>query len=316
MISVLSITGTLFFIISIGYLSLRWQFLNRNTLNLLISYVLYFALPAVIFNALSNQVPSEIINLNYLLPYLIATIIVLILGYLISNYLWGTNPTASVFNAAGMACANSGFVGYPLLILALPAVAQTALALNMLVENLIIIPLILILAEYASSKKQVGWDLFVIILRRLVSNPLVIAILISLLVILTDIEIPDFVTNIIYFIAQSGALVCLFVIGGTLFGVTLSNYGFKMYGIVLGKLIFLPFVVFIAFKIFPFIMGIGLVNDDLRKAAIIMASTPAMTLYPILAARFGEADQASACMLVMTILSFFTMSGILLMLGV
>ena len=109
--------------------------------------------------------------------------------------------------------------------------------------------------------------------------------LISLLVILTDIEIPDFVTNIIYFIAQSGALVCLFVIGGTLFGVTLSNYGFKMYGIVLGKLIFLPFVVFIAFKIFPFIMGIGLVNDDLRKAAIIMASTPAMTLYPILAAR-------------------------------
>ena len=35
-------------------------------------------------------------------------------------------------------------------------------------------------------------------------------------------------------------------------------------------------------------MGIGLVNDDLRKAAIIMASTPAMTLYPILAARFGK----------------------------
>ena len=154
MISVLSITGTLFLIISIGYLSLRWQFLNHEILNLLISYVLYFALPAVIFNALSNQVLSEIINLNYLLPYLIATIIVLILGYLISNYLWGTNPTASVFNAAGMACANSGFVGYPLLILALPAVAQTALALNMLVENLIIIPLILILAEYASSKKK------------------------------------------------------------------------------------------------------------------------------------------------------------------
>ena len=95
MISALSITGTLFLIISIGYLSLRWQFLNRDLLNLLISYVLYFALPAVIFNALSNQVPSEIINLNYLLPYLIATIIVLILGYLISKYLWGTNPTAT-----------------------------------------------------------------------------------------------------------------------------------------------------------------------------------------------------------------------------
>ena len=66
MISVLSITGTLFLIISIGYLSLRWQFLNHDILNLLISYVLYFALPAVIFNALSNQVLSEIINLNYL----------------------------------------------------------------------------------------------------------------------------------------------------------------------------------------------------------------------------------------------------------
>ena len=126
-----------------------------------------------------------------------------------------------------MACANSGFVGYPLLILALPAVAQTALALNMLVENLIIIPLILILAEYASSKKS--RNLLVIILRRLVSNPLVIAILISLLVILTDIEIPDFVTNIIYFIAQSGALVCLFVIGGTFFWSNTTTMAFVMY---------------------------------------------------------------------------------------
>ena len=54
-------------------------------------------------------------------------------------------------------------------------------------------------------QKKVGWgDLLVIILHRLASNPLVIAMLISLLVILTDIEIPDFVTNTIYFIAKSG----------------------------------------------------------------------------------------------------------------
>lgn len=45
-------------------------------------------------------------------------------------------------------CANSGFVGYPILMLTLPSVAGVTLALNMMVENLLFIPLVIVLAEH------------------------------------------------------------------------------------------------------------------------------------------------------------------------
>lgn len=315
MTNVLSLTGTIFVIVIVGYSSLRWRLLTRNALGTLSAYVINIALPALIFNALSTRSLTDIANTSYLIGYLSATLLVLVFGYLVSKYFWQTDPVASTFDAAGMACANSGFVGYPLLLLALPAVAQTAIALNMLVENLVIIPLVLILAERASSSKRKGLSLIVFITKRLLTNPLVIAMIAGLLVVIADIKLPVFAVTSINLLAQSSAAVCLFVIGGTLCGVTASKFGFRMFGIVSGKLILLPILVFLTFELLDRI-GFGVSDHNLRKAAIIMASTPAMTLYPILAEQFGEADQASASMLVMTVMSFFTMSGVLFLLEV
>ena len=71
-----------------------------------------------------------------------------------------------------MSCANSGFMGYPILLIAMPAVADSALALNMIVENLVMIPLILVLAERGRSG---GTGLFGP-LRRAATNPIVLAL--------------------------------------------------------------------------------------------------------------------------------------------
>jgi hypothetical protein len=38
---------------------------------------------------------------------------------------------ASIFQSMGMSCSNSGYVGYPILLVAMPAIASTALALHM-----------------------------------------------------------------------------------------------------------------------------------------------------------------------------------------
>ena len=54
------------------------------------------------------------------------------------------------------------------------------------------------------------------------------------------------------------------------------------------------------------------VSDPLlASAAVILAATPAMAIYPILAQRYGDDRNASLAMLVMTALSFLTISAML-----
>ena len=60
--------------------------------------------------------------------------------------------------------------------------------------------------------------------------------------------------------------------------------------------------------------GAGVDDPSLQKAAIIMAATPAMSIYPVLAQRYGQEEQAATAMLLMTAMSFFTISGLLYLL--
>ena len=51
-------------------------------------------------------------------------------------------------------------------------------------------------------------------------------------------------------------------------------------------------------------IGYPIDNLDLHKAAIIMAATPAMSIYTVLALKYDQEDLAATSMLLMTILSF------------
>ena len=313
MTTVLSTTGTIFFIISVGYLAVDRKVLSRNALQILGKYVVNLALPALIFRALSRRGLSEISNIGYLGGYLLGSMTVLMVGYFVSRTLWKASPISSTFNAAGMVFANSGFVGYPLLFMVLPSIAPTALALNMVVENLIIIPLLLILAERANAPTISGRSLAQLIFNRISTNPIVLAMLAVIIVAVVDLPIPTFASNGIDLIAQSSIAVSLFVIGGTVAGISIKSFGTQVFSVVMGKLVFLPISVWLGFNIMA-LVGAGVDDPDLQKAAIIIAATPAMSIYPVLAQQYRQEQQAATAMLLMTVMSFVTISGLLFLL--
>ena len=108
-----------------------------------------------------------------------------------------------------MACANSGFIGYPLLFIILPSVASTSLSLNMIVENLIIIPLILIMAEKATAPNLNAISLLKLILNRLATNPIILSMVMAILITVFKIQLPLFLNNGINVISQSCVAVSL-----------------------------------------------------------------------------------------------------------
>lgn len=307
LLDILSITGVIFALIAAGFATVRGGLFSSGDMTVLGRFVVNLALPALIFRAISTRSLGEIANTGYLLAYLIGSLAVFALGYAWSRRAAGAGPMPATFNAMGMSCSNSGFIGYPLLLLALPSVAQTALALNMVIENLVMIPLILILAEKAGSREASGAQLVRRIGGRLVQSPIVLALVAGLTVSLLGLGMPPVLDRSVAMLASASAPLSLVVIGGTLAGLDVAGIDRGVFAVVAGKLLVHPVAVAVALLGLS-MLGLGPGDDRLVAAAILMASTPAMSIYPIIAQSYGEPRVAALAMFVMTALSFLTMS--------
>lgn len=310
MLEVISTTGVVFVVIALGYVSVRTSVFSETDMDTFGKYVLNFALPALIFRAVSERNVGEIFNVGYLSAYLGGSLLIFAGGYAWSRRVSGLTPMASTFQSMGMSCANSGFVGYPILLMAMPATASTALALNMIVENLIMIPLVLVMAEHAKGGSGRGWTLVVQIAGRLIRNPIVIALITGLAVSLLGLGVPGIIAKPIDLLAASSAAISLVVIGGTLAGIPLRAVDAPVIPVVVCKLLLHPLAVWLGLLAVA-AAGIPVADQRLADAAILMAAMPAMGIYPILAQRYRQQRIAALAMLMMTALSFFSISAVL-----
>ena len=313
MLDILSITGPIYIVIFFGFLATRLGLFAKSDMQVLGRFVINFALPALLFNSLSQRSISEIFNPGYLIAYLIGSLVIMALGYLGSISVAKQSRTVATFNAMGMSCSNSGFVGFPILLLIMPDIAGISLALNMIVENLVMIPLLLVLADQSrggSGRKVLGPALV-----RLLKNPLIIGLIAGFCVSLGKIHLPEVLTRTAILFSMASGGISLFVIGGTLVGLPVQGMGRKIFPIVIGKLLLHPLAVLTIVLLLP-VIGLPALDPSLQKAAVVMAAVPMLSIYTILAQAYGQEDSSSAAMLATTIFSFFTLSGLLLLLKI
>jgi predicted permease len=214
----------------------------------------------------------------------------------------------------GMTCSNSGFVGFPIMLLTLPSVAGVALALNMLVENILLLPLLMSLAEHREEAgggrlRAIGQSIL-----RLRKNPLILAIFAAFVLSLLELQLPAAVSRTVALFSQASSAVSLFVIGGTLYGLSAKGMRSKIIPITLGKLVLHPLLVWLALTL-AVLLGMPALPADLRTALLLTAALPIMSIYPILGMRHGHEGFCAAALLATTTLSFFTLSGLLMALG-
>ncbi|MEM8572236.1 MAG: AEC family transporter [Pseudomonadota bacterium] len=315
MLGVLSTTGSIFALIVLGYVSVLIGVFTKAHLRLFGRYVINFALPALIFRAVTASELAEVIDPGYLVIYLLASMSAFCIGFLVSWRILGLTALASTFQGMGMSCSNTGFVGYPLLLMTLPAVAPTVLALNMTIENLIMLPIVLILAELSTGKGRNRWILARDVFGRMLTrNPIVVALIVGLFFSILRVPLPVIVTRPIEIVADSSAAVSLMVIGGTLVGLPLKSIDARVLLVVGGKLFLFPALVFVSLLVFAQI-GFRPGSTELWQALVISAALPAPGIYPIVAQRYGEESNAALAMLLMVAISFFTLTFVLMAFG-
>ena len=147
MLQILSITAPIYLIIAAGYLSVRAGLFKPAEMRVVGRYVTAFCLPALLFKSLSERPLDEVFNGPYLLAYAIGSLSVLVGVTLFMRRVRGKSLALSALQALGMSSSNSAFVGYPIAVQLVGPAAGVGLALTMLVENLLAIPLAVTMAD-------------------------------------------------------------------------------------------------------------------------------------------------------------------------
>ncbi|GAB5461662.1 AEC family transporter [Hoeflea alexandrii] len=310
MFDILSITVPIFITIAIGYAAVHWRVFAPEAMRILGNYVVVLALPALLFKAISERPISEVVNWSYMAAYLCGSLLVLTAGYFYARRIQKAETTAAAFSAMGMVCSNTGFIGYPILLLTLPSIAGVGLALNMMVENIVLIPLLLAIAEAGHGGPLPMGKMLARTFRGLARNPIIIGLMAGLAASFSGVNIPAPLMKPIDMLAASSAAVSLLVIGGTLASVSVRGLSGEIAPTVAGKLVFHPMAVFAATAALP-LAGLAPLSAEMQAAAVILAAVPMMGIYPILAQRFGRERSSVVAMLMATVLSFFTLSAVL-----
>ena len=309
MLEILAITCPIYLVVLAGYVATRSGLFARTDMQVFGKFVFNLALPALIFNALAQRHISDILHPAYLLSYLFGSLLMLTLAYFTGRRMLKLSMIRSTFMAMGVSCSNSSFIGFPILMLMVAPVAGVALGLNVIVENLVMLPLLLAMAEHSRDGGGGAWHQVIRqSAQRLMKNPLVISVTAGLVVSVSEVSLPPPVIRTVNLFAQASGGLSLFAIGGMLVGLSLSTGWQRVVPLVMGKLIGHPLAVLLIATLVP-LLGVTPMEPQLRAAALLMAAMPMLSIYPILGQAYGEADRSATALLICMVSSFFTLSA-------
>lgn len=304
MADILSITAPIFILIALGYICVMSGLITRDTTRGMGVFVITIALPAMIIRGMANKPLAESMDLDFLLAYAVGSLLVFGLGMTAWRMIRKGGTAESSMAGLGMSSSNSGFVGVSICAMVLGTEpASRGVAMTILVESMIMIPLSMAIADAAGGQGEVRllgrlWAT----LKRLARSPLLIAICVGLALSAFRIPLPGVALRVIDMLAMAAAPVALFAVGGNLYGLHPKGMLADATAISLGKLVAHPLLTAACFLLVP-----GL-DPVMRKAGIVFAAAPMLSIFPILGMRYGLEDRCSATLLLGTVLSFASIS--------
>lgn len=301
MLQILTVTGPIYLMMAGGYLAVRHGLFSKDEARVLGRFVVSFCMPALVFRALSQRTLGEVLNGPYLAAYALGSLAVLLGAVLWARRLRGQPMPLAALQGLGMAGSNSAFVGYPIIAQLIGPPAGVALALTMMVENLLVMPLALVLADTSGTLR---WhQALARSVRGLLKNPIFLGIVAGLGFALFDLRLPEVLDRTVQITATAASPLALFVIGASLVGLRLEGLRYDVAAVVLGKLALHPLAVLVALALLPPMDG------ALQVAAVVFAGMPMLSVYPALAQKYHHEGFCAAALLAATVLSFLTISG-------
>lgn len=305
MLTVLSITSSIFIIIAMGFITVKRGLLQASNTRALGVFVVDYALPALLFKAISQQPIASLLNVQLLTAYALGSVGLMVISLGFRCLIQHKSLQESAILTMGITVSNSAFMGFPIAEQIIHEAARSTLAIYVGVENLIMLPVLLSLAELNRHAKGNHLAILKGVGTRLITNPLILSISAGVLFSIAQLQLPVFLSRSLEMLAGASAPVALFYIGCTLAGLNLKGMKTDIASVVFGKLLLHPLAIYLMLCVVSFD------NPVLMQAAVINASMPMFSIYPLLGHKYGYQDFCTGAMVITTMLSFFSITFLL-----
>jgi len=302
-LAILNVTIPFFALVLCGYLAARGGRLPLAAVGPLNSFVLYFALPAMLFRFVANSPFRQIANAPIFLGYGLAGLLVFALTVAVLRQFNRDGWRDAAFGALAASWANWGYMGFALI----PAILGEQ-AIGMVVAGGIADLVLIVSAALAlASREGRAADHWIVALKGALQgigrNPLIWAIIAGLCASASGLKLPFAVDEFLRLLATAAGPVALFSIGLSLYLPGPMKIAPITFVVVLIKLAVHPLV---AWMVASWVLRL---QRDEAAALMLMAALPAAgTVFLFAEQHDADAERVAAVIMLSTVLAFGSFS--------
>ncbi len=312
MATLVEVVFPVFAIILAGYLSGHYRVLGEDSAVALNRFVYFFALPPLLFAFTARAPIDQIFNWPFIASFLVGSLFALVIALAVGRYAFQHRDKrelallglTSVFS-------NTAYMGIPLFAAAFGASGTLPAIIATLAGNTLLIGGAIIALEALQNSSGSYFRTLVLVVRTLLSNPLLVSPFLGILTSAAGLPIPVPVSNFLDLMAASAGPVALFALGLSLVGRKLLGDAKQVSSMVLLKLVVHPLVTFLL------VTYVFELDKNWAQAAIVLSALPAGALVFVVAQQYNVfVQRASSAIVVSTAASVLTVSGLLICLQI
>jgi len=314
-LQVLLVTFPFFALVLAGYLAARQGLLRLDAIPGLNSFVLYFALPCMLYRFGSTTPVAQLLDPAVFFTYLLCALV--LVGFVVAvsmNRRIGWNDAA--FGALVAAFPNTGFMGVPLLVALLGAPAAGPAIATIVVDLLVTSSLCVALSRLDDAGMHGVSVAARNALRGVMVNPMPWAILLGALASWIQLELPAPVDQTVGLLADAASPVALFTIGAVLARSQMIQPAEGAHPLPLRDYLPVALIKLVLHPVLVLLVGIGAIQlgvaiDRFALTVIVLvAALPSASNVSLLAERFGaNTGRIARIILVSTTAAFLTFSA-------
>jgi len=316
--SILAVTVPFFALVLCGYLAARRHVLPESAIPGLNAYVLYFALPCMLFRFGAGTPILELLNPAVLGVYL-ASALLMVFFTVAMTLSERVQLKDAAFGALVASFPNTGFMGVPLLVALLGAAAAGPMISSILADIFVTSSLCIALAQAHGAAEHGARTAALRALRGTLGNPLPWSIALGAGFSVAALKLPGPVDTVVKLLGDSATPVALFTIGAVLFRAgqhAATRTPLRDYlPVALIKLFLHPLLV-LALGLAARSLGAPITGFQVTVLTLV-AALPSASNVSLLAERFGaDNGRIARIILTSTVLAFLTFPTVAWLFGV
>jgi malonate transporter and related proteins len=306
MLDIINLAVPYFGLIFIGFACGKAKALPESGLGWMNFFLLYVSLPALLFVIMSKTPFAELNNPPFLIATTLGTVTAFAFALLVGKLAGGLSLREATLAGLSGAYGNIGYMGPGLALAVLGSKAAAPTALIFCCDSIFLFSAVPLLIELTDRDHPSLLHAFGVVLRQIVSNPLIMSAGAGAVVAAFHLHLPVAIDNMLVFLQNAAAPTALFVLGVTVALRPFKRIPWEVPGVIAVKLLIHPFAALGLMLLF------GPFAQPWAATAVLMASLPpALNVFVIARQNDTWIEPASVAVLIGTFASVVTLTSVM-----